>query len=237
MSNHEDFQALEATITAIPAEEVSIPTIPVDIFNQEAENLYHWATVDKDALVARGLDPVVIDTLPTGAGACRQAQALWFKERYAKQEAEKEWQVKSPEAYQLRDELLAEYEFAFYDQPALMSRVDEAKNGSGHEDMIQDLNDLALLGKENNDLLTATNFDVTQLDRAATLSDEMADLLARVNGEKADDSAAKLLRDKAYTYLKKQVDEVKRYGKFVFRNNDERLTGYRSHYRTEHRKH
>jgi hypothetical protein len=69
-------------------------------------------------------------------------------------------------------------------------------------------------------------FDLTQLDRAATRADELADLLAEANGDKADPNESKIIRDKAYTYMKTLVDEIREAGKYVFRNNKNRLKGY-----------
>ena len=100
--------------------------------------------------------------------------------------------------------------------------------------MIQDLANLASVGKANIKLLQATNFDVTLLDKAEELSDTPPEILAAANGDKAEDSVTKKIRDQAYTYLKIRVDEVRRYGKFVFRNNKERLVGYLQHYRNKH---
>ena len=68
--------------------------------------------------------------------------------------------------------------------------------------MIQDLNDLAVLGRENTDPLTAINYDMAKLENAATLADEMAEVLAIANGDKAEQNESKLTRDRAYTHLK-----------------------------------
>ncbi|TAJ11287.1 hypothetical protein DMA11_17365 [Marinilabiliaceae bacterium JC017] len=233
MNNKEAFDALKPNI--VEEKKVLIPGIPVDVFNQEAENLHYWALDDKDRLIGRGLTEEMILCLLPRTKACRHAQGLWFKERHAKQEAQLEWSEKAPGGYELRDGLIDEFEFAFHQYPALLARVDEAKKGNGHADMIQDLTDLALLGKDNVPLLTATNCDVTILDTALNLSDELARILAIANGEKAEDSSAKLLRDKAYTYLKEAVDEVRRVGRFVFKNEKARLVGYQHNYSNSHR--
>ena len=93
------------------------------------------------------------------------------------------------------------------------------------------------MGRENPDPLTAIGFDLTQLELAATRADELADLLAEANGDKADPNASKIIRDKAYTHMKALVDEIREAGKYVFRNNKNRLKGYASEYwRKLHRK-
>jgi hypothetical protein len=103
--------------------------------------------------------------------------------------------------------------------------------------MIQDLNDIAVLGRENPEPLTAIGFDLTQLDMAATRADELADLLAEANGDKADPNESKIIRDKAYTQMKSLVDEIREAGKYVFRKDKNRLKGYSSDYwRKQNRK-
>ncbi|MGQ8335321.1 hypothetical protein ACUNWD_02150 [Sunxiuqinia sp. A32] len=208
-------------------------SIPVDVALQEAENLHHWSLDDAEQLQVVGITEEMIAELPVRAGACREAQSIWNKDYRSQQEAQKEWAIQSPQAYDLRNDLLQSLRFAYRRNEALLSRVSAITDGSGHADMIQDLNDIAVL--ENPAPLTAIGFDLTQLDLAATRADELADLLAEANGDKADYNESKLIRDKAYTYLKELVDEIREAGKYVFRKNKNRLKGYSSQYRRKHR--
>jgi hypothetical protein len=230
MANIDDYQAKLDVIQSIPDEEVQTPAIPVDVFLQEAENLHHWSLDDFDALKVVGISMVKINDLPVRAGACREAQSIWNKDYRSQQEAQKEWAKQAPEAYAFRNDLLASFRFAFRKDDALLSRVSAITDGSGHADLIQDLNDIAVLGRENPDPLTAIGFDLTQLDLAATRADELANLLAEANGDKADPNYSKTIRDKAYTHLKVLVDEIREAGKYVFRNDKNRLNGYSSDY-------
>jgi hypothetical protein len=234
MSNATDYQSLLPKITATPDNKIMPIYIPINMYNQEAENVHHWAMEDKDALIARGLDLRTIKELLTATGACREAEARWFKERFGKQEDEKEWEAKSPAAYALRDRVVNELEFAYFEDATLSSRVDQIKEGSGDEDLIQDLANAAALGKANLAPLQKTKCDLTLLDKAEALSDSLPGILAAANGDKADSSAVKKIRDQAYTYLKVRVDEVRRYGKFVFSEQKDRQVGYLQHYRNKH---
>jgi hypothetical protein len=56
----------------------------------------------------------------------------------------------------------------------------------------------------------------------------MGDVLGATNGERDATSPAMIVRDKAYTYLKQSVDEIRACGKFVFWKNPDRLKGYAS---------
>jgi hypothetical protein len=102
--------------------------------------------------------------------------------------------------------------------------------------MIQELNNLAVIGKDNPLLLKKINFDMTLLDRAAETSTRMRGLLAAANCEREMTNDGKKIRDQAYTHLKEAVDEIYECGQFAFRKDEERRRGYRSNYMYKRRK-
>jgi hypothetical protein len=171
-----------------------------------------------------------VEELPQRIGACRYIQSQWQKDYLTQEEAQKEWKLQSPAAYDLRDELVHHFLHAFHTIPDLLSKTQKIAEGSGHSDMIQDLSDLSLLGKANSEPLKNINLDMTLLDKAAVLSDDMASLLAKANGQKLGDNNLKITRDKAYTYMKQAVDEIRRNGKYAFWRTPEREKGYVSKY-------
>ena len=230
MSSTSDYNELLPQIMEITAENTLYPTIPIDVYVQEAEDLYHWSLDDKAALTATGLDWTCVTSLPAHAGACREAQSLWIKERRTRQLAEQEWKKKSPEAFNLRDQLLHAFRYAFRSKDDLLARVADIEQGDTNSDMVQDLNDLSVLGKANLNLLIAIGFDPAILDTAATMSDQMGDLLGATNGERQKDNEAMVIRDKAFTLLKKSMDEIRECGKYVFWRNPDRLDGYISQF-------
>lgn len=230
MSSTTDYNELLPVISAIKPADVLTPNIPIDVFVQEAENLYHWCKDDQQALIKVGLDWNFVLTLPVRAGACREAQSLWNKERNTRQEAEQAWKDQAPAAFDLRNQLVHDFRFAFRKFDGLLSRVDEIAQGDTNADMVQDLNDLAAVGKANPEPLVAINFEMPLLDTAADVSDRMGDLLGATNGERKEVSEAMLIRDKAFTYLKQAVDEIRECGKFAFWRTPDRLKGYNSAY-------
>lgn len=230
MSNHDDYLAKLDVIKAIPVDQLKKMSIPLDAYLQEAENLYQWCQGDQAELTGAGLDWTLVQDLAVRAGACREAQSLWFKDRFTKEEAEKLWQEKSPAAYDLRDEILHAMRFAYRKRPDLLNRVSAITEGSGHADMIQDLNDASILGKENSEPLAAIGFDLTLLDTAATIAAELGELYARATTDRADNSETRIIRDQAYTHLKEAVDEIFVCGQYVFHKNPDRLKGYHSAY-------
>ena len=235
MSNTEDYNAKLETILAIADEQVKQPGIPISEALQEAENLYHWSADDAEELKTVGITTEMLNDVPVRAGAAREAQSIWNKDYLSQEEAQKQWKVQAPLAFDFKNDLLQTLRFAYRKDEALLGRVAAIAEGGSNADMVQDLNDIAVLGKENPEPLSGISFDLTQLDVAATKADGLADLLAEANGDKAAQSESKTIRDKAYTHLKELVDEIRESGKYVFRNNKDRLKGYSSQYRRKHR--
>ncbi len=215
----EHFTACLNIIKAITNEEKLSPSLPINVYLQEAEDTFHWTLEDLPLLSAIGMTEEKRLDLNVRTGACREAQSLWTKDHRSTKDTEKQWQELSPIAYDLRNELIHKFRFAFRSSPQLLGRVSAIAEGTGHSDMIQDLNDLAVLGAENEALLTPINFDFAMLDTAAETSANCADVLAIANGSKQKGNESKDLRDKAYTYLKQSVDEFRAAGKYLFWKN------------------
>ncbi|MEO1253813.1 MAG: hypothetical protein AAFY41_02845 [Bacteroidota bacterium] len=226
----ENYESLKAVIEAIPNAETKIPNMPVDTFLQEAADLEIWSKEDQPRLVAVGIAQELFDTLPIRTGALRYAQSDWMKDRFNKEEAAQEWEQSAPGALDLKNELEHTFRFAFRKRPDLLAKVKIIEEGSSNADLVQDLSDLAVLGQANQPLLDAIQFDSARLDASADLSVEMSKLLATMNGERADNNQAKTLRDKAYTYLKSAIDEIREAGKFVFWKDQNKAKGYTSQY-------
>jgi hypothetical protein len=226
----ENYDAKLKVIAAISDQDVKQPNMPVSEAVQEAENLAAWCLDDKATLVRAGLDWTLADDLPIRAGACRYAQSIWARESQSKEEAQREWSEKSPAAYALRDEMLHHFTFAFRNVADLLSKVQTIREGSSKADMLQDLSDLSVLGKENTGLLKAVGMDLKLLDQAAATSDELSAVLALSNDEAGDDSQDKKMRDKAYTHMKQAVDEIRSTGQYVFWRDEDRRKGYVSTY-------
>lgn len=226
MSSTTDYNELLPEIMAIPMAQILAPNMPINVCVQEAEYLYHWSMVDQTALTKAGLNPEMIIKLPSCAGACREAQSLWIKERNTRQEAEQAWSEQAPVAFGMRDHLVHGFRYAFRKDPGLLGRVEEIAQGDTNADMVQDLNDLSVLGKSHLDLVTGVGISVVELDNAANIADSVGSLLGATNGERDSTSEAMVVRDRAYTLLKQVMDEIRNCGKYVFWRNPERLKGY-----------
>lgn len=230
MASIDDYNAKLDVITAIPESEVKSPNMPVKAYLEEAEFLFKRAHEDQAALLGVGLEWDYVEDLPVRAGALREAETIWFNDRFNQEAAAEAWDASSDEGYDFRDELLHAFFHAYRRDPAVIRKVRSIAEGNGHADMIQDLNNLAGLGKGNLEPLLKIRIAPAQLDRAANLSDELADLLASAQVEREDSNRSMMIRDQAYTHLKEAVDEIRASGQYVFWRNDDRFQGYISQY-------
>lgn len=230
-----DIEKVINDLMAIPEEDLKNPNIPVNSYVQEAEDLEYSANKDKEALTSHGLEWSFVDSLSTRTGALREAQSNWLAKHKAQKEAEKEWIEKSPVAFKFRDSLLNAYRYGFRKDKALLSIVAIIADGYSRDDMIQDLNDLAVLGRENTAPLQSINFDLDKLEQAAEMSATMAKLLAKAKGEDGS-SESLIMRNRAFTYLKQAVDEIRGCGKYTFSGKEEKLKEYRSEFMSKLRK-
>ncbi len=229
MSDQEHYNTILPAITAMSPEEYKTPTIPMEHYLQEANDLFHIAAEDKEYLIERGMNWRLVDELPIRVGAARYAESTWRKSRYTKDEAQVLWGENAPDAFKLRNLLLEEFRFAFRKHSQLSQSLNSIADGRTNADMIQDLADLSALGRDNIDLLTLTNFDMTILEKAQKSAEALSPLLGATTADTYSSNEVKVLRDAAYTHLKGVIDEIRDYGQFVFRKA-ERKKAYASNY-------
>jgi hypothetical protein len=120
--------------------------------------------------------------------------------------------------------------YAFRDKSSLIKKVKEIANSNTHDGMINGLYDLNVLGMIHQYLLTKIGFDMALLDLAAQKSHELATKKEEASWESEDYLEAKKIRNQAFTHLKKAVDLIYDYGRYVFWKDSARLKGYSSNH-------
>ncbi len=96
--------------------------------------------------------------------------------------------------------------------PKLLEVIRKISEGDGHADMIQDLSSLSEFGKKYPELFANVGVELGLFDTAGAMSEEMADLLAKSNADNATTNENKVLRNKAYAYMKESIDENRYHG-------------------------
>ena len=229
MADIKEYDSKVLLIKSIKNEDILIPTnIPIEVYIQEAETLYHWSISDKEKLVSKGLPEDLIEDLPIRSAILREAESKWQLEKYGQEDLQKQWSEQSSIAYKLRDELIHHFKFAFRKDNELLKRVSAIKGGSGHADMFQDLSDLSVLGKEYGEKLKLIGFDFTLLDKANEMTKNLPTIFGKIKSKKGNTTDIKKFRDQCYTYLKQVVDEIREHGQYLFWKDEDRKKGYYS---------
>ncbi|WP_372643690.1 hypothetical protein [Ancylomarina sp.] len=231
MSDKENYEALKPIYDAKEKKDIKQPNLPIDVANNEAMYLYDIGSRDIDKFASTDVDVALIESLPIRVGGLRYSQTRWTQVFAEKSEIEKQWSLISSEGFELRDEILHFSRYAYRKDKALMAIVHRIAEGATNADMIQDLSELSMLGKNNPTQLEGVSFDLLKLDRAAELAEQGGLLLGKVNGDRDDnDNVDKDMRDRAYTYLKEGVDAIREAGRFLFWKDEEKAEQYASAY-------
>ena len=230
MSDQQDLLDRLDEIKAVLKEETKQCDIQIGIYLHESENLHTRVSIDLPKLTAVGMDPTLLTNLLAYTGATRTAQSNWEELNTVREEAKKDWKAEWPAFLEFRNDLIDHMDFAYRNDELLLKKLAVIKQGDSQADSIQDMANLSVLGKANLAPLEAINFDVTLIDKAAEEADRMASLLGAVNGHMYVDDEIKVIRDKSYTLLKRVVDEIRNYGRFVFRKDPDHLKSYSSKY-------
>lgn len=225
-----ELESLLPKIEAIDHKKLKTPTTSIGVLVQEAFNLYAWMQDDLDILQHFGMPRNLPEELLMAAKACSEVQTRWHKTRVSTSNEDKNWQQAQKEALNLREELYHNFEFAFYGEESPTRVLNSIKKGTGDPNLIQDLSDLAALGKKYAHLLEQINFDLTLLDRSAYLSNTIGKLLAQTHTAEYDRDMLLQLRNKAARYLENIFTDVRRFGKFAFKDHPHRVKGYQLQY-------
>ena len=125
MGTLEDYETKLPEITIIGDEDlVTNINIPIDVYIQEAENLYKWCQEDKTTLTTTGLTWKTVDDIPLRAGALREAESRWVTKRFTKKETA-QWKEQSTKVFEMRNFLLHEFRFAYRNETYLLGRINK----------------------------------------------------------------------------------------------------------------
>jgi hypothetical protein len=169
---------------------------------------------------------IYIKDLPNRIGALRQAQALWYKASGIKEEALMAWKIEEPLAYEMLREALSVFRFVFRNIPDKLQQVLYIILRFGENDFVSDFSTLVKLGRENIFLIKKYKINLSILNSLNNKAQTFEALLEEANGANQEDSQALIMRNKAFTHLKHAVDEIKAYGRFIFKDDETRLKGY-----------
>lgn len=229
--------SIEEEVLKISENDITPPTIPVDITIGEAGELHQSAMEDIVPLSAKGLSEDKIQELTPRAKFLQGKQSAWMAVYQSALTSTEQWEAKIDEGRLLQRELKNDFQFAYRNHPDILKKLKNIVDGNGNMDLVQDLSDYPAFANQHPEPLTAILFDTTKTERAKQISLDLVDLMNQVDGVKnSKNRPEKLMRDRAYTHLKQLVDEIRAYGKYAFWNDEEKQKRYSSEYLRNSRK-
>lgn len=228
-----DSETLLAIAKSIVKDDIKKCSIPYSNYANETAALATRAGIDKDELTARGLAPEAIDNLLVWVGLLLEAIGHVEGVNSALQAKRDQWDLIYPDALKLRSEIEEEFEFAYKNSVSVHRLIVKEKEGDSIPDTIKDFYTLNEIGTSYPDELTKTNFDFTLLTKGLETAKELQNLRAEIDGNQYLSSDALVLRNQIYTAMKKEVDEVRSTGQFVYRKDEEKRQLYSSKYQRD----
>ena len=222
----DDLTAFKPEIKTVREQDIISINTPYRHYIQESQLLSRRFTGNKTDLEAGGMDFKIVEKIIPLAGACRELHSQVANITLPSTSALNQWRAATEEADELQYDLKEAMYYAFRNFPELLAKVSYLRTGGSNEDLIQDLNDFAVLGRANSELLTAVGYDLAHVERAAELAKEMADLYAQVTLDRNISPERTVLRNKAFTLLKKVIDELNMQARFILRANKEKAAEF-----------
>lgn len=228
MADSDDFNELLLKIQAV--ENPEEPSIPVEVMTKEGMSLYSWAQKDKSGFDAVNFDWNLVTELPKRISALRYAEVCWGSARTNQAEAQSKLNKLRPEVKKLFNDALSSMEYAFDKNPKLLGRVSEIRGGTTLDNFVIDCTATQKLAMEGKALLDSINYDFKDVNKLAEMAGPLGLLVGEADMEKLSKSEEKVIRDKAYTYCRIAIDEIRKCGKYVNRKNPKGQRGYTSAY-------
>jgi len=232
-----ELQTLRPILDAIPLSELRRPDLPLSVALQEAHDLSAMLEADDawSALVAVGLPLRAAADLPLAIAAARQAQSQWVVARdRTKPAAQRE---REEQGTALRRELSAACRWNLRADEQAQAVLDTIAQGDGLADLVQDLEDLATLIAHHQDHFDGDQtFDApAQAEAARSLALDIAEGSAQGRASEDQDELRRL-RDRAVLHLDRLVSDVRRAGRYAFRDDPRRAGDFSSDYLRRRRK-
>lgn len=210
-------EALRAEAEAVPANQTADPDVPVKTFIAEALTALEGAKQHLADLGKVGLVQATVDAFARHLNALQSAQVLWNTERGVSRSEAVLNIVNDSEAH--RQYLLDAADLALRNDPDAQNRLSLLREGEGLADLSLDLSDLAALLISHRAEFEAVKLNVDDAaQKCATLKVGLQSALAEEDVAKTL-SGYKELRDRCYVLVKRDLQEIRAFARFAFRDD------------------
>lgn len=208
------------------------PDMPIGIYIQEAENLYHWCKDDKEKLNRLGISDEFIQLLEPFTKELRDREAEFHVLKNSKNRIQEELTTLVNEARELRSGILHTLRYCLREDKQELKNLRRFNKSRSYPSLAQDLSDLVVFVQKGIEQNEITKDVYSKLERASFLASHLGHVFASKKANQKNHTV-KDKRNQAYSNLKEVVDEIRSAGKFLFDKDHERFRGYCSEYRKD----
>lgn len=216
-------------LRALSSEYAAQPDIPIGVAIQEFASLSRLSKTSSARLLKAGITMAQIDGMARFATRLRGYETAWQRARASVKLASRERQELA-DAELLKRKLLDGGRWALRKDQDALEELARIAEGSGIEDLIQDLTELVGFWGSYAAALRHTDITSQDLSRAAALADSL-DAAARKEANSLDAAAAMELRNRCYWAADELARELREGGRYVYRLEPKTAAKFSSRYR------
>jgi hypothetical protein len=209
----------EVWLARVPAERgADLPTMPVETAVREARSLFDVVDLRRDEFTGLAtFDVAFIDALPVLATKLSDAESAWLRQKLVATAASVRPVRDAAEGF--RSDFLASARYMLRNDPPAIQLLDQIAEGSGLDDLTEDLEEIARLGEERQDVLAADKQLPKELPAYAR---SLAQKLSTVKESPAAQAALEQ-RNRVFWLLDQAVGEVRAAGRYLYRKEPKTL--------------
>jgi|GEM_PF-1868824 len=214
-----------AALLALPAESEAPPRETIPRVVSHAEMLVRFARRFSDELFASGAFTAErLDALERAVSVLRRVDSARVY-KHGRQVSDDVFK-KRAHAEKVKLEALEALAYFCRNRPQVVALVASIRPGVGDVDLLDDLSKAAAGVEQNLDVVGAPLTATLGENPVAVILAARADLLEALGQRRldADDARYRRLKNRAYSVVKPEVDELLAAGRYVFRNSPEVLT-------------
>lgn len=212
----ECFEESKEKIQSIPAEKIVTMNMPLDEAMQEGRRVEALTSKYFNELSKSDINPDLLKSISVRVGAFAYTVALMDSLVKIEQSHSEKFQLLKKEGYATRKQIVSILRYVFRNDKAVLNAIDKINKGKGDLDMIRDLLSSRQLCNDYISRLQEANVDLTILDRADSLYNELSKLVAQLDIDPDKVNESRTLCMKTWTYLWEAMDEIYQAGRFVF---------------------
>lgn len=215
---------------SIPDEKTLVPNMPVGVFAQEAYSIYKYAMADRTTLERVGLDWRMVQELPARIDLLREREADWWEARFTREFEEIEHEKAILRGDAIREKLLRDIKFALHGEDKFDEIIEKLKESEDLAEYLIEFRAVEFLAEKNKDLLKTVGADLALIDELREVQQDLRTYHLGAITKGQNDRRRKCSRNKAYTFLRAALEELRRCAEHALWDNPERLKGYQSQY-------